>query len=90
MANNYHKPEEIDTKRRQRKLLCPVRRPNCIDQLLGKMNVSECRVCVILGQHRSTQRHRPRGRADEERLVVDMIELTRQHGRTVIAGLALC
>ena len=35
----------------------------------------------MLGQHRSTQRHRPRGREDEERLVADMIELTRQYGR---------
>ena len=45
------------------------------------MNVSECRVYVILGQHRSTQRHRPGGRADKERLVADMIKLTRQYGR---------
>ncbi|BBU54860.1 insertion element protein [Mameliella alba] len=32
-------------------------------------------------QHRSTQRKVPRGRADEERLVADMIELARQYGR---------
>ena len=35
----------------------------------------------MLGQHRSTQRHVPRGRAGEERLVADMIELARQYGR---------
>jgi putative transposase len=35
----------------------------------------------VLGQHRTTQRHVPRGRADEERLVADMIELARQYGR---------
>jgi putative transposase len=35
----------------------------------------------VLRQHRSTQRHAPRGREDEERLVADMIELTRQFGR---------
>ena len=35
----------------------------------------------MLKQHRSTQRHAPRGREDEERLVADMIELTRQYGR---------
>ena len=35
----------------------------------------------MLGQHRSTQRRVPRGRADEERLVEDMIELARQYGR---------
>lgn len=35
----------------------------------------------MLKQHRSTQRHAPRGREDEERLLADMIELTRQYGR---------
>ena len=35
----------------------------------------------MLKQHRSTQRHAPRGREDEERLVADMIALTRQYGR---------
>ncbi len=35
----------------------------------------------MLGQHRSTQRHIPRGRADEDRLAADMIELARQYGR---------
>ena len=35
----------------------------------------------MLGQHRSTQRRVPQGRADEDRLVADMIELTRQYGR---------
>ena len=45
------------------------------------MKVSERRVCRVLGQHRSTQRRLPQGRADEERLIADMIELTRQFGR---------
>ena len=35
----------------------------------------------VLGQHRSTQRHVPKGRADEDRLVVDKIELVRHFGR---------
>ena len=35
----------------------------------------------MLEQHRSTQRHVPKGRADEDRLVSDMIELARQFGR---------
>ena len=43
--------------------------------------VSERRVCAALGQHRSTQRKRPRGRDDEERLTADIIELARQYGR---------
>ena len=45
------------------------------------MKVSERRVCRALGQYRSTQRRLPKGRANEERLVADMIELTRQYGR---------
>ena len=35
----------------------------------------------MLRQHRSTQRKLARGRADEERLIADMIELARQYGR---------
>ena len=35
----------------------------------------------MLGQHRSTQRHLPRGREDEDRLVADMIELARHYFR---------
>ena len=35
----------------------------------------------MLGQHRSTQRKRPHGRADEEPLTADIIELARQYGR---------
>ena len=46
-----------------------------------QFKVSERRVCRVLGQHRSTQRRLPKGRDDEERLVADMIELTRQYGR---------
>ncbi len=35
----------------------------------------------VIGQHRSTQRRRPRSHAGEEQLVADMIELTQQYGR---------
>lgn len=35
----------------------------------------------MLRQHRSTQRKLPQGRAEEDRLVADMIELARQYGR---------
>jgi len=49
-----------------------------VRQTLG---VSERRACRTLGQHRSTQRHVPRGREDQARLVADMIELARQYGR---------
>jgi transposase InsO family protein len=43
--------------------------------------VSERRACAALGQHRSTQRKRPRGHEDEERLTADIIELARCYGR---------
>lgn len=35
----------------------------------------------MLGQHRSTQRRTPTGRDDEERLIADIVELTRKYGR---------
>ncbi len=37
-------------------------------------------ICRVLGHHRSTQRYQPRGREDEDRLVLDMIELAKQYG----------
>lgn len=43
--------------------------------------VSERRARRTLGQHRSTQRKIPHGRADEELLTGDIIELARQYGR---------
>jgi putative transposase len=52
--------------------------------------VSERRVCAVLGQHRSTQRKVPQGRADEERLMADIVALACQYGRygyRKIAGL---
>ena len=52
--------------------------------------ISERRACRTLGQHRSTQRKVPRGRADEERLREDIIELARQYGRygyRIVTGL---
>ena len=43
--------------------------------------MSERRACRTLGQHRSTQRKVPQGRADEERLTDDIIELADKYGR---------
>lgn len=62
-------------------LLSPARRRACIDRVRAELRVSERRACRVLKQHRSTQRKVPAGRTDEERLVADMIELTRQYGR---------
>ncbi|WP_209508270.1 IS3 family transposase [Ruegeria sp. HKCCSP335] len=71
----------ILTEANKGKLLSPARRRACIDHVRSQLNVSERRACRVLGQHRSTQRRVPQGRADEDRLVTDMIELTRQYGR---------
>ena len=52
--------------------------------------MSERRACRALGQHRSTQRKVPQGRADEERLTDDIIELADKYGRygyRMVAGL---
>ena len=62
-------------------LLSPSHRRACIDLVRSQMKVSEHRICRVLGQHRSTQRRLPQGRADEDRLVADMIELARQYSR---------
>jgi putative transposase len=43
--------------------------------------VSERRACRVLGQHRSTQRKAPRGRADEAALTADIVALATRYGR---------
>jgi transposase InsO family protein len=73
-----------------KRTLSPSRRRKCIDQVRQVTGISERRACRTLGQHRSTQRKVPRGRADEERLREDIIELARQYGRygyRIVTGL---
>ena len=52
-----------------------------ISHLRNQLNGSERRAGRVLGQHRSTQLRAQQGRADEDRLVAEMIELTPQYGR---------
>jgi putative transposase len=55
-----------------------------------ELGVSERRACLVLGQHRSTQRKVPRGRSDEEQLTEDIILLAREYGRygyRIVTGL---
>lgn len=67
---------------RKGKLISLARRRVCIDHVRCQFNVSECRACRVLGgQHSSTQQNVPKGCADEDRLVADMIELAMQSGR---------
>jgi transposase InsO family protein len=46
-----------------------------------RLGVSERKACRVLGQARSTQRHRPKVKEDEEALTADMIDLARRFGR---------
>ena len=48
---------------------------------MAKLGVSERRACRVLGQHRSTQRKVPRGRADEAALTADIVTLATRYGR---------
>jgi putative transposase len=48
---------------------------------MAKFSVSERVACKVLGQHRSTQRKKPRGRPDEEALTADIIRLASRYGR---------
>ena len=48
---------------------------------MTKFDVSERVACRVLGQHRSTQRKAPRGRADDAALTADVVALATQYGR---------
>ncbi len=61
--------------------MSPARRRRCIDHTGRKFGVSERSVCRILGQHRSTQRKVPKGRADDAALTADIIEFATRYGR---------
>ena len=59
----------------------PARRRACVEHVWQKFGVSERFACRMLGQHRSTQRKVPRGRADDDPLSANNIALASQHGR---------
>lgn len=61
--------------------LSPARRRACVDHVRQTFSVSERFACRVLGQHRSTQRKLPRGRADEDALTADIIALASRYGR---------
>ena len=48
---------------------------------MKKHGVKERLACRVLGQHRSTQRKVPKGRADDGALTADIIELATRYGR---------
>ena len=53
----------------------------CIDHVMTKFDVSERLACRVLGQHRSTQRKAPKGRADDAALTADIVALATEYGR---------
>jgi hypothetical protein len=63
------------------KLVSPARRRQCIEHVMKKHGVKERLACRVLGQHRSTQRKVPKGRADDAALTADIVELATQYGR---------
>jgi putative transposase len=48
---------------------------------MAKLGISERLACRVLGQHRSTQRNAPKGRADEAALTADIVALASEYGR---------
>ena len=48
---------------------------------MRRLDVSERLACRVLGQHRSTQRKAPKGRADDAALTADIVALATQYGR---------
>jgi hypothetical protein len=58
----------------RRLFLSPARRRACIDHVRSKLQLSERRLCRVLGQNRSTQRRIARGREDEEQLTAEIID----------------
>ena len=63
--------------------MSPARRRSCVEHVVRQVGVSERRACVVLGQHRSTQRKAPRATDDEAPLTADIVELAKRYGRYV-------
>ena len=61
--------------------MSPARKQEAVGKLRDQFATSERRACRVLDQPRSSQRRRPRPRADEAALVKRMLELARQHPR---------
>ena len=61
--------------------MSPTRRRQVVNHVRDRLGVSERRACQVLGQPRSTQRHEPKERDDERRLVKRIIELACRFGR---------
>jgi len=63
------------------KLLSPSRRRRCVDAVCEGLAISQRRVCRVLGQYRSSQRHQPQILQDEDALTAAIVVLARRFGR---------
>lgn len=61
--------------------MSPSRRREAVLVLQERLSLSERRACRIAGQHRSTQRHRPRSSDRDDGLRARLRELSREHPR---------
>ena len=62
-------------------MISPDRRRRAVEQVQEVLDVSERRVCRVLGQHRSTQRYEKRVADDEDILIARIIALASEYGR---------
>jgi len=62
-------------------LVGPERRRQAVSRLQGRFGASERRACVVVGQHRSSQRHRRTLVPDEEHLRKRLRKLSRRDSR---------
>jgi hypothetical protein len=62
-------------------VISPDRRRQAVEQVQTVLDVSERRVCRVLGQPRSTQRYSKHVADDEEILTARIIALASEYGR---------
>jgi len=62
-------------------VISPDRRRQAVEQVQEVLDVSERRVCRVLGQPRSTQRYKKRIADDEESLSARIVALASEYGR---------
>ena len=62
-------------------MVSPVRRREAVEMVEDRLEVSQRRACSTLGQHRSTQRYRPRRRDSDAPLLAAMRRWARAQPR---------
>lgn len=62
-------------------MISPDKRRQAVEQVQEVLDVSERRVCRVLGQSRSTQRYKKRVAKDEDILTSRIVALASEYGR---------